>query len=478
MKYLYLLIFFFMIFTGQTYAQTVTWQKWYDFNNYEDNGEDVIQTFDGGYMILANSYSPGHKTILFKIDPFGEVEWRNIYSLGGTSFNSYSVIQASDSNYIISGENGIIFKINNIGDTIWVKNFNCSRFFDHKMTHDGGIIACGTGNYGYALKTDPSGNIVWERSFNQFTYILKIIESKDGSFYMIGFRWNPLSNKEQNYKSNILKNKILSPDRDVSEATIIKTNSSGDLIFEEHLFLPNQIDIIEHPSGDIFIGGGLDSLILYKIDTTGSIIFLNSYYRGIHGCGSMCISQDENILMAGPVSGASIMAVSKIKPDGNLIFDKIIYTIENPQYAFLPLRVSSTNDSGFIFTGFTNYPTNFHESNIYASKTDSACNTPLMVGITFNNTLIPDKFILHQNYPNPFNPTTDLGFGIQELGIVSLKIYDGLGKEVQTLVNEKLSPGNYNYQFSTINSNLPSGVYFYQLRSGKYVETKRMILLK
>lgn len=91
---------------------------------------------------------------------------------------------------------------------------------------------------------------------------------------------------------------------------------------------------------------------------------------------------------------------------------------------------------------------------------------------------IPDKFFLSQNYPNPFNPATNLEFGISELGFVTLKIYDGLGREVETLVNEKLSPGNYNYQFSTFNSNLPSGIYFYRLRAGDFAETKSMILLK
>jgi hypothetical protein len=90
----------------------------------------------------------------------------------------------------------------------------------------------------------------------------------------------------------------------------------------------------------------------------------------------------------------------------------------------------------------------------------------------------PDKFSLSQNYPNPFNPTTNLEFGISELGLVSLKIYDVNGREIQTLVNEKLAPGTYKYQFSTINSQLPSGVYFYRLTAGEFTETKSMILLK
>ncbi|MCB0729179.1 MAG: T9SS type A sorting domain-containing protein, partial [Ignavibacteriae bacterium] len=100
------------------------------------------------------------------------------------------------------------------------------------------------------------------------------------------------------------------------------------------------------------------------------------------------------------------------------------------------------------------------------------------VGISNINTSVATKFELSQNYPNPFNPTTNLEFGISELGFVSLKIYNALGKEVATIVNEVLAPGKYNYQFSTADYQLASGIYFYTLESGGLVETKRMILLK
>lgn len=95
---------------------------------------------------------------------------------------------------------------------------------------------------------------------------------------------------------------------------------------------------------------------------------------------------------------------------------------------------------------------------------------------------VPDKFYLSQNYPNPFNPTTNLEFGIRDLGFVSLKIYNESGKEVATLVNETKSAGYYNVVFdATIFS---SGVYFYKLtagssrEAGSFESTKRMILLK
>ena len=99
-----------------------------------------------------------------------------------------------------------------------------------------------------------------------------------------------------------------------------------------------------------------------------------------------------------------------------------------------------------------------------------------IIGINNISTEIPAKYSLSQNYPNPFNPSTNLEFGVSKLGFVSLKIYDLLGKEVVTLVNEKLNPGKYRVEFD--GSSLTSGVYFYRITSGDFTETKRMLLVK
>ncbi|MBK8553184.1 MAG: T9SS type A sorting domain-containing protein [Ignavibacteria bacterium] len=92
------------------------------------------------------------------------------------------------------------------------------------------------------------------------------------------------------------------------------------------------------------------------------------------------------------------------------------------------------------------------------------------------NSNVVSDYKLSQNYPNPFNPSTNLEFGISDLGFVSLKVYDLNGRELQTLVNENLSPGNYKIKFD--GSNLSSGIYFYKIIAGSYTETKQMILLK
>jgi hypothetical protein len=83
---------------------------------------------------------------------------------------------------------------------------------------------------------------------------------------------------------------------------------------------------------------------------------------------------------------------------------------------------------------------------------------------------------LDQNFPNPFNPTTNITFTIPNDGNVSLKVFDLLGREVATLINEARTAGSYTETFDA--SRLSSGTYFYRLESGSFVQTKKMIIMK
>ena len=94
-----------------------------------------------------------------------------------------------------------------------------------------------------------------------------------------------------------------------------------------------------------------------------------------------------------------------------------------------------------------------------------------------NNILsFPSDFSLSQNYPNPFNPSTIISFDISIQTNVLLKIYDLLGNEVATLVNEVKPVGSYNVEFNA--SDLASGIYYYTLNAGDFHQTKKLILLK
>ena len=85
-------------------------------------------------------------------------------------------------------------------------------------------------------------------------------------------------------------------------------------------------------------------------------------------------------------------------------------------------------------------------------------------------------FNLHQNYPNPFNPSTSISYSISEIEFVTLKVYDVLGNEIANLVSEEIRIGNYEIEFNA--SKLPSGIYFYRLKAGSFVETRKMILIR
>ncbi len=99
-----------------------------------------------------------------------------------------------------------------------------------------------------------------------------------------------------------------------------------------------------------------------------------------------------------------------------------------------------------------------------------------ITGVGEKSKSIPKLYDLSQNYPNPFNPATTINYSIPQTNFVTLKIYDILGREISTLVNQEKLPGNYEVKFD--GSKLASGVYFYRLQAGSFSDTKKLLLLK
>ena len=159
---------------------------------------------------------------------------------------------------------------------------------------------------------------------------------------------------------------------------------------------------------------------------------------------------------------------------------------DNNGWINLNYRLYFTKNGGMNFYPITSLENfNVRSSSFINSNTGFVCGDSGKVlkttngGLTFvshDPVFTPQKFSISQNYPNPFNPVTNIGFRIAESGLVKLTIYDILGKEIAILVNEEMQPGSY---FATWDaSSYPSGVYFYKLQSGDFVESKKMILLK
>jgi photosystem II stability/assembly factor-like uncharacterized protein len=113
---------------------------------------------------------------------------------------------------------------------------------------------------------------------------------------------------------------------------------------------------------------------------------------------------------------------------------------------------------------------------VQATRPNICFSNQIVSGTGSNSSLIPDKFYLSQNYPNPFNPVTKIKFGLAKNSIVSLKIFDILGREIKTLVNTQMNAGEYIVDFN--GSELSSGTYFYRLETNNFTDTKKLILLK
>jgi hypothetical protein len=112
----------------------------------------------------------------------------------------------------------------------------------------------------------------------------------------------------------------------------------------------------------------------------------------------------------------------------------------------------------------------------FPAWTDSVTIVIQPTGIIASDNTVPIAYSLAQNYPNPFNPATVISYQLPVHSYVSMKVFDILGREMATLVNEKKDAGKYSVQWDA--SAMPSGVYFYTLQAGEYRDTKRMLLLK
>ena len=100
----------------------------------------------------------------------------------------------------------------------------------------------------------------------------------------------------------------------------------------------------------------------------------------------------------------------------------------------------------------------------------------LITSVDYNSIQFPLDFKLSQNYPNPFNPRTTIKYSVPKISQVQIKVFDVLGNEIETLVNEEKPVNTYEITWNA--ANLPSGVYFYQLKAGDFIETKKMVLIK
>jgi hypothetical protein len=234
--------------------------------------------------------------------------------------------------------------------------------------------------------------------------------------------------------------------------------AASEPILEVHIF--DTLNVIG-------IGGDFEILGVGTIRTTDGGLSWEYEYIGIPGSGVTLDFRNDNEAWAS-LGGQQ----------------KFIYSLDSGA----TWTQISTPDSAAIYDVI--FPDSLHGFAVGTRGAILKYKPPIVDAVSDNDDVIPKSFKLFQNYPNPFNPGTKIKFTIptspqsppyqggeaKQGWFVQLKVYDVLGKEVATLVNEEKLPGEYEVEFGM--AGLTSGVYFYQLKTEEYIETKKMLLLK
>ena len=140
-----------------------------------------------------------------------------------------------------------------------------------------------------------------------------------------------------------------------------------------------------------------------------------------------------------------------------------------------PVNISAGGQPFIAYTGCVLHLIWLNNGVIYYKRNPTGnCGNPVVIELNSNE--LPGEYSLSQNYPNPFNPVTTIKFQISSFSDVKIVVYDALGCEVETLVNEKKSQGTYEVTFD--GSKYPSGVYFYKLSTDNFSQTKKLLLIK
>lgn len=212
----------------------------------------------------------------------------------------------------------------------------------------------------------------------------------------------------------------------------------------------------QHPVSSLFVdfnGGACVVVDINKVHYTSAIVSKNWVQRPNPPSLSrfaIVSNQSGDIFLS---TGQTLYVSRAASPDWQLCSTGL------PADSIIDLKIS---ESGYLYLQIKN-------NGLYRSE------TPTMSGGE-NKSFFPNRFFLSQNYPNPFNPTTQIDYSLSASSFTTLKIYDMLGREVQTLVEKELDAGDHSTEWNA--ARYPSGIYFYQLQSGKWSGTKKLVLLK
>jgi hypothetical protein len=510
--------------------------------NSSDVARDMVTDNSGSVYITGNSeYNDGSHYTTVKYSSTGQQLWRVNYG-SPECFNGFTNgidIDASNNLYITGESN---FKITTVkydenGNQLWVRTYieggSDSRGSAIDLEVEDGFIYV-IGSFGepsdmITIKYDQSGNLVWARKFDglgtEGEVAYKISFDGNDNIYIAGKSFINV-NISQFYLLKYKSSGVFQWSR---------THQCGGLI-------SGSPKVSYSPDGGVVLAGGSDmginnkDIFVAKYSSSGEMLWettVNGNSNLDDDVNSIRLDPSSNIYVLGSIENTATrmdLFIAKYGPDGNSIWSRLYNSESNGMefgkklildnfgnlfaagysdlllgsgYDYLMLMYS--NEGILKWSSRYNGPDNNtdvinaisldNNQNLFVSGFSSGGSTEFdfatikfnhLIGINPISSEIPSSFSLSQNYPNPFNPVTKIRFQIPLLrgvdaeggrGVYTkLSIFDILGREITTLVNEQLKPGSYEVEWDA--SAFPSGVYFYRLQSGTFIQTLKMILIK
>ncbi len=472
MKKLMLLFLSLMIcVTSSAQIPDTLWTK--TFGGTGDETPSCIQiSNDNGFILLGTtlSFGNGQQDIyLIKTDSSGNVEWSRTY--GGTSLDEGSyILTTNDGGYLmmcntwsISPGGTWLLRLDSSGDTLWTKHFG-NMNWDNGMymteTSDGGYAFIGqnysnSGQYSdlWIIKTDSSGNKMWEKIYGGVSYDFgsSILQTPDQGFLALG----------------------TSQISDSSRIWLIKTNSEGDSLWSKKFGAGSGESLLECHDGNYLITASTYMLLgsrILKIDPDGNTLWSKSFETSLQHGNTIVQCPDNGFIIAGYTSmiiyGQSDLTVTKIDEDGDAVWVKML----GGSGQEIGKSICRTTNSEYIILG-SEAIWGYSDTDLWLILLDKE--VPSGIDNYYDS---QNSSSLLQNFPNPFNSSSSIIYSIPKSSQVTLKIFNALGEEIETLVNEEKPVGTYEVTWNALN--MPSGVYFYRIQAGNFIQTKKMILLK
>jgi len=476
------------------------WTRSYG-GSYEDVGYSIRQTSDGGYIIAAytQSFGAGSTDVyLLKTNSSGDTLWTRTYG-GSDCDGSSSVEQTSDGGYIIAGYTEsfsaggydvYLLKTDSSGDTLWTRTYGGS--YDEvgwavQQTSDGGYITAGytlsfgAGGYDvYLLKTDPSGDTLWTRTYGgrSHEWGRSVQQTSDAGYIIAG---HTLSFGAGSY-----------------DVYLLKTDPSGDTLWTRTYGgsdSDGSLSVRQTSDGGYIIGGFTESFgagdrDVYLIRAADGVVMLCD-----HVGPWFCRGRDFSFKLTiyNPL-GENVSGTLTFRGYSGYDCDpgNVLVSIRRPKtfppgvteqyYRFkVPNAVGpgqySTSISGTLggVDLFCCMNTDIVECGPWKSGGNSEWELVEVDRPEFEVSL-PTVTYLAQNYPNPFNAATEISYSLAEASDVKLTIHNLRGQLVETVVDGRQEAGVHQVIWDA--SQYSSGVYFYKLQAGDFVSTKKMNLLK